>query len=124
VPLLCLRCRISHALEAWLRAIHRTNQERYGLELLAMASYALDDEGKLTIAAVVAPPAKPVEVSPGIELMDTPMHPIGARPLSAASHLAAEQADKDSEHLWMLKSTWRKTTKKDRSAFIEWTKQN
>jgi hypothetical protein len=49
VPLLCLRCRISHALEAWLRAIHRTNQERYGLELLAMASYALDDEGKLTI---------------------------------------------------------------------------
>lgn len=49
LPLLCLRCRISHALEAWLRAIHRANQERYGLELLAMASYALDDEGKLTI---------------------------------------------------------------------------
>jgi len=48
-PLLCLRCRISHALEAWLRATHKANQQRYGLELLAMASYALDDEGKLTI---------------------------------------------------------------------------
>jgi hypothetical protein len=49
LPLLCLRCRISHALEAWLCATHRANKERYGLELLAMASYALDDEGKLTL---------------------------------------------------------------------------
>ena len=49
LPLLCLRCRISHALEAWLSATHRANKDRYGLELLAMASYALDDEEKLTL---------------------------------------------------------------------------
>ena len=48
-PLLCLRCRISHALEAWLCATHRKHGSGHGLDLLAMASYALDDEGKLTI---------------------------------------------------------------------------
>ena len=48
-PLLCLRCRISHALEAWLRATHYKHGQRYGLDFLAMASYALDDEGKPTI---------------------------------------------------------------------------
>lgn len=82
------------------------------------------EEGKLTTSAVIAPPAKPVDVGGGIELMNTPMHPISEKPISAASKKAAEQAERDSEHLWMLKSTWRKTTKKDRSAFIEWAKQN
>jgi len=48
-PLLCLRCRISQALEAWLGATHHKHGQRHGLDLLAMASYALDDDGKLTI---------------------------------------------------------------------------
>ena len=48
-PLLCLRCRISYALEAWLRATHSKHDKMHGLELLVMASYALDDEGELRI---------------------------------------------------------------------------
>jgi hypothetical protein len=48
-PLLCLRCRISHALEAWLRATYSKHAQRHGLDLLAMASYALDDDGRLAI---------------------------------------------------------------------------
>jgi len=48
-PLLCLRCRISHALDAWLRATHGKHGERHGLDLLAMASYVLDDTGSLSI---------------------------------------------------------------------------
>ena len=49
LPLLCLRCRVSHPLEAWLRATHRQFHKKYGIELPAMASYALDDDGSLTI---------------------------------------------------------------------------
>jgi hypothetical protein len=49
LPLLCLRCRVSHRLEAWLRATHRAHHKSHGLDLLAMASYALDDYGALTI---------------------------------------------------------------------------
>ena len=49
LPLLCLRCRVSHPLEAWLQATHRQFHKKYGIELPAMASYALDDDGSLTI---------------------------------------------------------------------------
>lgn len=49
LPLLCLRCRISHALAAWLIATHRTHHKEHGIELEVMASYALDDDGALTI---------------------------------------------------------------------------
>lgn len=49
LPLLCLRCRISHALAAWLIATHRAHREQHGIELEAMASYGLDDDGALTI---------------------------------------------------------------------------
>jgi hypothetical protein len=49
LPLLALRCRISHPMEAWLRATHSRYRESYGLDLLAMASYALDDTGSLSI---------------------------------------------------------------------------
>ena len=49
LPLLCLRCRLSHPLEAWLKATFNAHHERHGIELKAMASYALDDEGALTI---------------------------------------------------------------------------
>lgn len=49
LPLLCLRCRVSHPLKAWLLATHRKFQASYGIELPAMAVFALDDEGRLTI---------------------------------------------------------------------------
>jgi hypothetical protein len=49
LPLLCLRCRISHALEAWFIAAYRAHREQHGIELEAMASYGLDDDGALTI---------------------------------------------------------------------------
>ena len=49
LPLLCLRCRVSHPLESWLLATHRQFQQTRGIELLAMAGFALDDEGRLTI---------------------------------------------------------------------------
>jgi hypothetical protein len=49
LPLLCLRCRVSHPLEAWLRATHAQFHKKCGIELPAMASYALDDDGSLTI---------------------------------------------------------------------------
>jgi len=48
-PLICLRCRVSHALEAWLLATFQVHRDRYGVELLAMASFALDDDGKETV---------------------------------------------------------------------------
>ena len=49
LPLLCLRCRISHALEAWLLVTYRAHHNSRGINLAAMASYTLDDEGALTI---------------------------------------------------------------------------
>jgi hypothetical protein len=49
LPLLCLRCRISHALEAWLLVTYKAHHVSKGINLAAMASYALDDDGALTI---------------------------------------------------------------------------
>ena len=49
LPLLALRCRVSHPLEAWLRVTHSKYREVYGLDLTVMASYALDDTGSLTL---------------------------------------------------------------------------
>ncbi|MBD2548693.1 helix-turn-helix domain-containing protein [Microcystis elabens FACHB-917] len=45
--LLCLRCRVSHPLEAKIRGLHRQYGQHYGLDLLAMAGMALDDDGRL-----------------------------------------------------------------------------
>jgi len=44
-PLLCLRCHISHPLEAWIRALHGRFKDSYDLDLTAIASYGLDDTG-------------------------------------------------------------------------------
>ena len=48
-PLLCLRCHISHPLEAWVRALHGRFHTSYDLDLTAIASYALDDTGALKL---------------------------------------------------------------------------
>jgi len=53
--LLCLRCRVSHPVEAWLRAIHRQWQSQ-GVELAALASYGLDDDGRLERRTTDKPP--------------------------------------------------------------------
>lgn len=47
-----------------------------------------------------------------------PTHPT---PLSESAKKAGEEAARESENLWLLKSTWKKTTKKDRAEFIAWT---
>jgi hypothetical protein len=44
--LLCLRCRVSHPMEAKLRALHRQFAAAKGLDLLCLASYVLDDDGR------------------------------------------------------------------------------
>jgi hypothetical protein len=54
MPMLALRCRVSHPLEAWLRVTHSKYRETYCLGLLAMASQALDDTGSLTFRTAPA----------------------------------------------------------------------
>jgi hypothetical protein len=49
LALLALRCRVSYPLEAWLRATHARFRSKHGLDLQAMASYALDDDGRQTL---------------------------------------------------------------------------
>lgn len=43
---LCLRCRVSWPLEKRVSSLHRQFQSTYGVELLELASYALDDTGR------------------------------------------------------------------------------
>jgi hypothetical protein len=51
-------------------------------------------------------------------------YPVYVPPLSQESIAAGEAAAKDSEKLWLLKSTWRKATKKDRATFLKWAQNN
>ena len=37
-PLLCLRCHISHPLEAWMRVLYGRFKDNYDLDLTAIAS--------------------------------------------------------------------------------------
>jgi hypothetical protein len=43
---LCLRCRVSHPLEKGIRALHEKYEKYYGLNLIDLASYVLDDDGR------------------------------------------------------------------------------
>lgn len=43
---LCLRCRVSWPLEQRVRCLHRQFQSHYGVELLELAAFALDDTGR------------------------------------------------------------------------------
>jgi hypothetical protein len=76
--------------------------------------------GKITAAAIkqAAAPAKEIVVT--VEPTMTVLHPLPPHVISAKSLAAGDAADAESEKLWLLKSTWRKTNKKDRAAFIEW----
>jgi len=54
---LCLRCLVSEPLEQKIRAIHRERGHEYGLDLVTLASFALDDAGEpLSFAALKALP--------------------------------------------------------------------
>lgn len=50
----------------------------------------------------------------------TTQYPAEPVTVSEEAVKAGEEAAKDSENLWLLKSTWRKATKKDRAAFFKW----
>ncbi|MFQ6539728.1 MULTISPECIES: hypothetical protein [Aphanothece] len=43
---LCLRCHVSHPLEQKIRGLHRQFGSHYGLDLIELAGYALDDDGR------------------------------------------------------------------------------
>ena len=49
IPLLALRCRVSHAFEGWLKNTYSRYGANYGLSLSEMAGYALDDIGEMKI---------------------------------------------------------------------------
>jgi len=49
--LLCLRCRISHAIRDRLLALYNSRKEEHGLDLIEMASFVLDDNGELEFPA-------------------------------------------------------------------------
>jgi hypothetical protein len=51
---------------------------------------------------------------------ERPKYPKEEKVLSEAAIKAGEDAEKDSETLWLLKSTWKKATKRDKSLFMAW----
>jgi len=50
--------------------------------------------------------------------------PLSEYQISDESKAKGEQAAKDSETLWLLKSTWKKASKKDKATFTKWLKSN
>ena len=50
--------------------------------------------------------------------------PLPEHKISDESKEKAEQAAKDSETLWLLKSTWKKANKKEKADFTKWLKSN
>jgi DNA-binding XRE family transcriptional regulator len=57
-------------------------------------------------------------------VVDGVKFPVSHKGLTEEAKRKGEDAATDSEKLWLLKSTWRSTTKKDRVKFLDWTKQN
>lgn len=51
------------------------------------------------------------------------MYPVETSETSEEAIMAGEEAAKDSETLWVLKSAWKRATKKDRTAFIKWVQK-
>jgi hypothetical protein len=57
-------------------------------------------------------------------VVDAVKFPLPEYQISEESKAKGEQAAKDSETLWLLKSSWKKANKKEKAAFIEWQKYN
>jgi len=53
-----------------------------------------------------------------------PKFPLPQYQFSDESKAKGEQAGNDSETLWLLKSTWKKATKKDKSIFMKWIEKS
>lgn len=68
------------------------------------------------------PTAKHVEAA--VESVKSRVRPIESKPLTTEQQQRVEEAEKDSETLWSLKSNWRKATKKERAAFKAWIAAN
>lgn len=47
-----------------------------------------------------------------------------ANDFSPRAKAAGEEAERDSEKLWQLKSLWKRTNKRDRAAFLAWTHEH
>ena len=68
---------------------------------------------------------KPIkEVVKQIKQGGEPKFPLPPYQFSEESKAKGEQAGKDSETLWLLKSTWKKSNKKEKAVFVEWLKIN
>jgi hypothetical protein len=112
------RSPMTEARELWMIAkgrldnIRRNDPERENVleQVIKYAQQRLDKQA--------AAPAKGGVVT--VEPTMAVLHPLPPHVISAESLAAGDAADAESEKLWLLKSTWRKTNKKDRAAFIEW----
>jgi len=75
--------------------------------------------GDMSVNAAYVATKKPT-VDPDPVVVDGVKFPANTKPLSESAKKKGESAAAESENLWLLKSTWKKTSKKDKSAFLEW----
>jgi len=80
-PLLCLRCHISHPLEAWMRVLYGRFKDNYDLDLTAIASYGLDDIGSDQLRIARDQPTKPFSHSALADLPPGMVSPFSAEVL-------------------------------------------
>lgn len=80
-PLLCLRCHISHPLEAWMRVLYGRFKDNYDLDLTAIASYGLDDIGSDQLRIARDQSTKPFSHSALAELPSGMVSPFSAEVL-------------------------------------------
>ncbi len=80
-PLLCLRCHISHPLEAWMRVLYGRFKDNYDLDLSAIASYGLDDMGSDQLRIARDKPSQPFSYSALAELPSGVVSPFSAEVL-------------------------------------------
>jgi hypothetical protein len=80
--LLCLRCRISHAVRDRLQALYNSRKDEHSLDLIEMASFVLDDNGELEFPARRGerrgPPFRWSVLS---SLLEKPLYPFSAEVL-------------------------------------------
>lgn len=86
---LCLRCRVSWPLEQKIRAMHRQLAANYGVELIELAAFALDDVGRplpYIIESSARPARRPEPFSAEVIRTYEPV-------LSSLSHWARQRLD-------------------------------
>ncbi len=96
--------------------------EAQGLEADAMAG-KLKGKKKEVVAAhrsTISPPKEEMKEEPETVVVDGVKFAIPNPTLSDEAKAKGDAAEKESDKLWLLKSTWKNTSKKDRSAFLAW----